>query len=118
HAAFGRMRLKRWMRAGRSARRAREPNASFANLEFLRIDLRIDLEAIENRFFDRVGSDGAAQAKRKLHAVHVAVVRVVDARLRRRAGWTWRRPTTRLALSTARSGWRSSRRGRRGRGRR
>src|SRR6185295_5169179 len=69
----------------------------FANFEFLRVDLRVDLEAIERRLLDGVGSDGAAQSKWELHPVDVAVVGEIETvfhRRGRRATLSGRRRTS------------------------
>jgi hypothetical protein len=50
----------------------------FSYFELLRIDLRVDLEAIEDGFLDRVGAHSAAKPEGELHAVDVAIVGEVE----------------------------------------
>src|SRR3954454_25147014 len=61
-----------------------------ADVELLRIDLRVHLETIERRFFGRVSAGGAAKTERKLHPVDVEIVGEVDAELRPRRRRWWR----------------------------
>src|SRR3954468_7914495 len=74
-----------------------------ADVELLRIDLRVDFETIERRFFGRVGAGGAAETERKLHPIHVAIVGEVDAELGSWRGRWWgaRRCAGRRCASTS-----------------
>src|SRR5438876_293007 len=72
---------------------------SFLRLELSWIDLRVDPESVEDRFFDGLAGDGPADAERKLHAVDVAEIRVVDAVLDwrgRRRRWSAGSATSRI----------------------
>src|SRR3982751_125895 len=63
--------------------------ASFPDLEFLWIDLAVDLESIERRLLGRVGPDSAPESEGPLHSVDVAIIGVIDPVLdwcRRRRG--------------------------------
>src|SRR5688500_8959483 len=58
--------------------RSPEPQLLSAERKFPGVDLRVQPESVERRFFRRVGTDGAAKAERKLHAIGVAIVRVIQ----------------------------------------
>src|SRR5262245_1777776 len=50
---------------------------SFRRLEFLRVDFRVDANAVERGFFDGLPTDRAPDAEWPLRAVHVAEIGVV-----------------------------------------
>src|SRR5262245_735761 len=56
---------------------------SFRRLELLRVDLRVDANAIERGFFDGLPTDRAPDAERPFRAVHIAKISVVQAVLDR-----------------------------------
>src|SRR5689334_12100865 len=63
----------------RDTSRARgSSRTSFGDLEFSRIDLRVDLVLIERGLLDRFPAHRAPDAERQLQAVDAAEVRVVD----------------------------------------